>query len=263
MRAHALALALTLTGSALTFAQTSQPLPGTVTAEATEVVRVKPDQAKVYATASSRNADATVASDEAADLAKRFTQEVQKMPGKGLKATADAVKVSRMTDERVVLRGGAVPPTEMHASQQVVITITDADPKTLTEAVEKVQRAAIKEGLTGSAADAYPLSSRYSTDTVRVAYLKQDGMDDLLTAALGKATKKATARAEAIATGLGMKLGAVVAAEELSGTAGAAADPAGTFGTSALRATAVSTAGDLVEGELLRTVRVRVVYAVK
>lgn len=260
MRTHTLALALALTGSALAVAQTPPPVPGTVTAEATEVVRVKPDQAKVYVTATSRNADASTASDEAADLAKRFTQELQRMQVKGLKATADAVKVVKMTDDRVILRGGAVPPSEMQASQQVVVTLTDADPKALTEAVEKVQREAIKEGLTGAAADSAPLSTRYATDTVRVAYTLNSGMEDLLTAALTKATKKATARAEAIAAGLGKKLDAVVSADELP----AGADPSAVLTASSLtRGTTVNPSAELVEGELVRTVRVRVVYAVK
>ncbi len=251
------------------FAQTTPPpvIPGTVTAEATEVVRVKPDQAKVYVTAASRNPDATTASDEVSELAKKFTDGVTRLKVKGLKATPDPVKVAKLTDDRMALRGGfpggpGAPPAETQASQQVVITITDADPKALVEAVEKVQREAIKEGLTGAAAEGN-LSTRYTSDMVKVAYLKQDGLDDLLAAALGKATKKATARAEAIATGLGLKLGAVVSAEEL---------PAGTDVASALvssplmrttTAAAVSPSAELVEGELVRTVRVRVVYAVK
>jgi hypothetical protein len=148
----------------------------------------------------------------------------------------------------------------VQASQQVVVTLADPDPKALVDGVEKVQREAIKEGLTGAAPEG-SLSSRYTTDMVRVAYLKQEGMDDLLTAALGKATKRATARAEAIAGGLGMKLGAVVAAEELP----AGGDPSAVFSpTSALaRGTNVNPSAELVEGELVRTVRVRVVYAVK
>lgn len=260
MRRHTLAVALALAASSLTFAQAPTPAPSTVTAEATEVVRVKPDQAKVYATASSRNADAALASDEAAELAKRFATGVQKLQVKGLKVSTDAVKVSKMTDDRVIIRGGAMSPTEIQASQQVVVTITDADPKALSEAVEKVQKEAIKEGLTGSAAEGTPISSRYATDMVRVAYLKQEGMDDLLAAALGKATRKATARAEAIAGGLGMKLGVVVSADELP----AGIDPSAVFtaSSSLTRGANVNPSAELVEGELVRTVRVRVVYAV-
>jgi uncharacterized protein YggE len=123
------------------------------------------------------------------------------------------------------------------------------------EAVEKVQREAIKEGLTGAMPEGM-LSTRYTTDMVRVAYLKQDGMDDLLTAALTKATKKATTRAEAIAAGLGVKLGAVVSAEEggneLRYGSARYYSPGGTDGDD-----------ELVDGELVKTVRVRVVYAVK
>lgn len=253
------------------FAQTPPPpvVPGTVTAEATEVVRVKPDQAKVYVTAASRNADPSAATDEAGELAKKFADGVTRLKVKGLKAAADPVKVAKLVDERsVVLRGGGgfggpggAAAMEVQASQQLVITITDADPKALVEAVEKVQREAIKEGLTGAAAEG-SLSTRYTSDMVKVAYLKQDGIDDLLAAALGKATKKASARADAIAGGLGLKLGAVVSAEELP----SGGDPASALvTTSALSrgTSAVSPSAELVEGELVRTVRVRVVYAVK
>jgi hypothetical protein len=263
MRRLAAALALAVVTPA--FAQTPVPattVASTVTAEATEVVRVKPDQAKVYVTAASRNADPATATDEATEQAKRFADVVARQKAKGLKAVADPVKVAKLTDERsVVIRGGAAaaPPTEVQASQQLVITITDPDVKALVEAVEKVQREAIKEGLTGAMPEGM-LSSRYTTDMVRVAYLKQEGMDDLLTAALTKATKKATARAEAIAAGLGVKLGAVVAAEEAGG---AAADAPITFSSpSSVRGATVPATAELVEGELVRTVRVRVVYAV-
>jgi uncharacterized protein YggE len=268
MRSHVVALSL-VAFAAPAFAQTPPPpvVPGTVTAEAAEVVRVKPDQAKVYVTAASRNADPATASDEAGELAKKFADLVTRLKVKGLKAVADPVKVAKLVDERsMVLRGGgiggvAAPPADTQASQQLVITITDPDPKALADAVDKVQREAIKEGLTGAAPDGM-LSTRYTSDMVKVAYLKQDGIDDLLAAALGKATKKATARAEAIAGGLGMKLGAVVSADELP----AGGDPTSALvTTSALSrgSTAVSPSAELVEGELVRTVRVRVVYAVK
>lgn len=265
MRRRTLVLTLALL-AAPAIAQTSvQPVLNTVTAEATEVVRVKPDQAKVYITAVSRNADPSVASDEAAEQAKRFADGVQRLKVKGLKATTDPVKVAKLTDERLALRGGlgvggAAPPMEVQASQQVVITVADTDPKALVDGVERIQREAIKEGLTGAAPEG-SLSTRYTTDMVRVAYLKQEGIDDLLTAALGRATKRATARAEAIASGLGMKLGAVVAAEELP----AGSDPSAVFSaTSSLtRGTNVNPSAELVEGELVRTVRVRVVFAVK
>ncbi len=266
MRRHLLALTAGVL-AAPAFAQTPPPpvAPGTVTAEAVEVVRVKPDQAKVYVTAASRNADPVTASDEAGEQAKKFADGVTRLKVKGLKAKADPVKVAKLTDERVVIRGGlggpGAPPAETQASQQVVITISDPDPKALADAVDKVQREAIKEGLTGAAPDGM-LSTRYTTDMVKVAYLKQEGIDDLLAAALGKATKKATARAEAIAGGLGLKLGAVVSADELP----SGGDPASALvTTSALSrgSTAVSPTAELVEGELVRTVRVRVVYAVK
>ncbi len=260
------AVALTLAVLAPAFAQTT--VTSTVTADATEVVRVKPDQAKVYVTATGRNQDATTASDEAADQAKKFAAAVKQFKVNGLKVATDPVKVVKVTEDRA--RGFAGPggpgggPSEMHAQQQVVVTVSDADPKALTDAVEKVQREAVREGLTGGVADGLPVSSRYTTDTVRVAYSRQDGQDELMAAALTKATKKATARAEAIAAGLGMKLGAVVSADEMPGGSVASADPSVStaFGLTSSARTTTAAGSELVEGELVRTVRVRVVFAV-
>ena len=101
MRRHAVVLgrgALALPA----FAQTTPPpvIPGTVTAEAVEVVRVKPDQAKVYVTAASRNADAVTASDEAGEQAKKFADTVTRASS-AVSPTAELVEGELVRTVRV------------------------------------------------------------------------------------------------------------------------------------------------------------------
>jgi uncharacterized protein YggE len=264
MRRTSVALALLLT-PALTSAQT----PGTVTADATETVRVVPDQARIVIAARFKNPDATTAVDEAADLAKKFAEAVQKLKLKGAKVSVAPLQAARVGEENnggVVVRGpggvggGPVPPKDVQATRVIVVTVTDADFAALSDAVEKVQKEAYTAGLGGpQVSTGYNPFGTGDSDRIRVTYHRQDGADDLTAAALGKATKKATARAEAIAAGLGMKLGAVVSAGEVEETPAAPTAAARIIYGSEPTET---TKDDLVGGELVRTVRVRVVYGV-
>lgn len=221
-----------------------QGVTSSITAEGTEIVRVSPDEARVVATAVSINADSGLASDDAIERADRFTERVQLLKTKGLKVTADPVTLTRLTN----LNGPGRPRAEViRASRTVAVTISDADPKRLAALVTSIQQEAIKEGLTGPPSDTELLPGGGSAEAMRVTFSRRTPVEEQSAAALTKATRKATARAEAIASGLGMKLGQVLAAEEVlpapDSTTGAAAS------------------GELVEGELVLTVRVRVVFS--
>jgi uncharacterized protein YggE len=260
------ALALLLT-PVLAPAQTP-PTPGTVTADATETVRVKPDQVRVVFFARVKNPEATQATDDTGEMVKKFGESVDKLKLKGAKVAVAPVQSARVGEEtNGIIRGGPgggvpAPQKDVQATREVVVTVSDADFTALSEAVEKLQKEAYAVGLGGAKANTgYNPFGGGESERVRVTYHRKDGIDDLTTAALARATKKATARAEAIASGLGMKLGAVVSAGEVD-----AGEPAPTatprinlYGGEPTEATK----DDLVDGELVRTVRVRVVYAVK
>ena len=198
-----------------------------VTAEGTETVRLKPDRAKVSLFVSVRDKSGERADEKAADLAKDLADDVTRLRLKGVTAEVDPAAVAKEPDKGYLTGppGGVVVVGDPPVVRRVVVTIADADPKGLAEAVNKVQREGARYG---------------PTDAPKVVYSRADDADDGTAAALGKATKKATARAEAIAAGLGMKLGTVVAADEVP----------------------PSTPDVYDDGEVLRTVRVRVIYAV-
>ncbi len=251
------------------FAQSSPP-PGTVTADATETVRVKPDQARVVFVARVKNPEASQATDDTALMVKTFGESVDKLKLKGAKVTAAPLQTAKGAEDnnggvRVIGpggAGGAIPPKEVQATREVVVTVSDADFTALSDAVEKLQKEAYSVGLSGAKANTgYNPFGGGDGERVRVTYHRKDGIDDLTTAALAKATKKATARAEAIASGLGMKLGAVVSAGEVDASepAPTAAPRINLYGGDPTE----PSKDDLIDGELVRTVRVRVVYAVK
>lgn len=198
-----------------------------VTAEGTETVRLKPDRAKVSLFVSVRDKTGERAGEKADDLAKDLADDVARLRLKGVTAEVDPAVVAKEVDKGYMTGPGGVVvvPADPPVVRRVLVTIANPDPKGLAEAVGKVQREGAKYG---------------PADAPKVVYSRADDSDDGTAAALGKATKKATARAEAIAAGLGMKLGAVVAADEVASTTPDVYD----------------------DGEVLRTVRVRVVYAV-
>lgn len=249
----------------------AQSPPGTVTADATETVRVKPDQARVVFYARVKNPEANQATDDTGEIVRKFGEAVDKLKLKGAKVAVAPLQTSRVGEENngVIVRGGPggggpLPQKDVQASREVVVTVTDADFTALSETLERLQKEAYSAGLGGAKVNSgYNPFGGGESEKVKVTYHRKDGIDEQTTAALAKATKKATARAEAIATGLGLKLGAVVSAEELP----AGGDPTSTLLSTSLSrstgSTAISPSAELVEGELVRTVRVRVVYAVK
>jgi uncharacterized protein YggE len=198
-----------------------------VTAEGSETVRLKPDRAKVSLFVSVRDKTGEKADEKATELAKDLADDVGRLRLKGVTAEVDPAVVAKEADKGYLTGppGGVVVVGDPPIVRRVVVTISNPDPKGLAEAVNQVQREGAKYG---------------PTDSPKVVYSRADDADDGTAAALGKATKKAAARAEAIAAGLGLKLGAVVAADEIPPTTPDVYD----------------------DGEVLRTVRVRVVYAV-
>jgi uncharacterized protein YggE len=197
-----------------------------VTAEGAVTVRLKPDRAKVSLYVSVRDKTGERADEKADELAKDLADDVVRLRLKGVTAEVDPAAVVKEPEKGYLPGppGGVVIVGDPPVVRRVVVTVSDPDPKAVAEAVGKVQREGAKYG---------------PTDSPRVVYSRADDGDDATAAALSKATKKAAARAEAIATGLGLKLGTVVAADE------------------------IPTAPDVYDdGEVLRTVRVRVIYAV-
>jgi uncharacterized protein YggE len=241
----------------------------TVTAEATETVRVKPTQAKLTVYAQVKNPDATVASDESAEVAKTFTEAVGKLkvkvtvsplPPKASKVGPNDDAGGVVVAAPVAPGGPPAPPKETQVSRPLVVTVTAADFKALTEAVDLVQKEAGKANLEGEKKTGVYNPFGQSAAAIKVKYTAADGWDAATAAALSKATKAATFKAQAIADGLGMKLGAVVSAGEVDVVeqAKSASLVAAVYGND----TEPAATDDLVDGELVRTVRVRVAFQV-
>lgn len=238
-------------------AQTT-PAPGTVTAEATEVVRAKPDRAKLSYTVTFRNGEAAAATDENEALTKEFTDAIDKLKLKGVKAVGGAVRVDKVETQPL---NGVNPQfvPQYSAARTVVVTVADADPVALLAAVDKVQQAAGKLGVSGEMGNSSYNGRAYErVATVKVTYSREDGWDDLSAAALTKATKRAMQRAEAMAAGAGLKLGEAVSIGEPDGPQSVTTyNYAGSGGS-----TQTADSQDVyVDGELVRKIRVRVVYA--
>jgi uncharacterized protein YggE len=243
----------------------------TVTAEATETVRVKPNQAKITVYAQVKNPDATAAADEAAEQAKQFAAAVDKLKLKKASVAQLPPKAAKVgpNDGNVAIAvapGGAAgqpaPPKETQVSRPIVITVSDPDPKALADAIDLLQKEAGKAGLESGEkkASIYDPFNRGGGGEFKVKYFSTDGWGEPTAAALGKATAAATAKAKAIADGLGMKLGAVVSAGEVD--AAEAAKQTSLVATIYGSGDDTPAADDLVDGDLVRTVRVRVVFQV-
>lgn len=240
-------------------AQTPPP-HGTVTAEAVEVLRAKPDRAKLSYTVTFRSGEATAATDENEAMTKEFTDAVDKLKLKGVKATGGAMRVDKVETQALNGVNQQFIP-QFNAARVVVVTVADSDPTALLAAVDKVQQAAAKLGISGEPGNSSYNGRAYErVAAVKVTYSREDGWDDLSTAALAKATKRATQRAEAMAAGAGLKLGEAVSIGEPDGPQSLTTYNYAGSGTSG-----VSQAADAqevyVDGELIRKIRVRVVYA--
>jgi uncharacterized protein YggE len=257
--------AVVLLFAPVALAQSPLPEKGTVTAEATEVVRGKPDLAKLYFHVLVKNADATTATDEAAEQAKQFTAALDKLGLSGVKVSALPQRVTRVETQNRNVPNAVFNP-EYHAARTVLVSVTAKDPDKLFAAVEKVQAEAARQGVAGeSSGNASYNGFTYERNApVRVVFARDGGWEADTAKALAAATKKAVARAAAMAEGAGLKAGEVVSIGE---------PPAAVIGTQTIYnyagVSGAAVAGmvadpqdEFVDGELVRKVRVRVVMTV-
>ena len=235
---------------------------GTVTAEAVEVVRVKPDLAKLYFTVIVKNGDATIATDENTEQSKAFAEGIHKLDLAGVKVASQPLRVNRVETQNRLGGGNNIPfIPEYHAVRTVLVTVSSKDADKMRVNLEKVQQEAAKQGVSGETGNASYNGMAYERNApVRLVYARQDGWDDDTVVALGKATKRAIQRAEAMATGAGLKMGEVLSVSEPT-TIGPQTvyNYAGTYVSSAQTA---DPQDEYLDGELVRKVRVRVVVAV-
>jgi uncharacterized protein YggE len=261
-----LAAAALLSVSAVAFAQqpvlVPAPTTGNIAVEAVEVVRQKPDTVKLYMKVEAKNAEAVTAADDAAAEAKKMVEKLNKLKMEGVSVTAHPQRTIR--SETVVRnQPGVEPQVEYRVVKPISVSVTEADYEKFTATVEKVQLEAFKLGLmpdlTTENYTYTPSGQQEKNSPFRAVYTRKSGWEELTGPALEKATKKARAKAESLATGSGVALGAVLSVNEVM-TYGSSPSYGPSYG-------AIATAGDpedeLSDGELVRKIRVRVVYAIK
>lgn len=263
MRRFAIALLLTLPLLAPAQTPVAAGPPGNISVEAVEVVRQKPDTVKLFMKVEARNAESAAATDEATDEAKKVLEGLGKVKLPGVTIAAQPHRTVRI--ETMPPRGGpgVQGAVEFRVIKPITVTVSEADYDKFTAAVEKVQAEAFKLGLVPDLlSDTFTYNSssgqQEKNSPFRAVYSRKGGWDDLTGPALEKATKKARAKAEALAAGAGVTLGGVSSVNEV--TAYAASPSYNPYGSAA---TAGDPEDELSEGELLRKVRVRVVFATK
>jgi uncharacterized protein YggE len=258
--------------AALPAALAQTPAKPTITAEAVEAVRVKPDSARIVYAVSARNADSDTATTDNDTATQAFVDAIGKLKLGGVKAAADPLRIDKV--ELANNRGVAAPGVgEFNAVRAIVVTATEADPAKLTGLVEKVQKEAAKQGVGGELGPASYNGMQYErSGGVKVAYSRSEaGWDEATSTAVTQATKRAMERAKALAAGAGLTLGELVSVGEVPTDAPKAAAPpvTTTYASTPYLGGAINpgvTADALdtfVDGELVRKVKVRVVYATK
>jgi uncharacterized protein YggE len=252
--------------AALGPATAQTPTKPTVTAEATEVVKAKPDTARLTFSVAVRNADADTATADNDSLTQQFAEGLAKLKLAGVKATPDPLRIDRV--ELSNNRGGGLGVPDYNAVRAVVVTVTDPDPVKLVTQTEKVQREAAKLGVGGELGPSSYNGVGYErSGGVKVAYSRADaGWDEATAVAIGKATKRAIQKAEALGAGAGLKLGDLVSVDEVSADAhrgGTALSTTGFNGGVLNPGVSTDTLDTFVDGELIRKVRVKVVFTTK
>lgn len=259
-------LAAVLLCAPVSFAQTpTSPTieKGTVAAEAVEVVRAKPDLAKLYFTVVVKNGDATTASDENTEQSKQFTEALGKLQLAGVKVIDQPLRVNRVETQNRMGIANSPFIQEFHAVRTVAVTVSNKDTDKLRTAMEKVQQEAAKQNVSGETGSASYNGMSYERNApVKVVFARETGWEDDTVTALGKATKRALQRAEAMATGAGLKLGEVLSIGEPTQPVPQTQTIYNYAGSTTGGAVAADTQDELIDGELVRKVRVRVVVAV-
>jgi uncharacterized protein YggE len=223
---------------------------------------------KMFVKLGTKHTDPTTAVDETAEAYRQFADGMGKLKLAGL-----TVSAQQQRSQRVELQGNRVPPAgggpavaqttvEYSTTRPVILTVTDPDPDRLTATVEKVQLEAAKLGAASDlVTNTYVYTGPGTERSVpfRTVVTRKGGWDDVLGPAAERAAKRARAKAESLAAGTGVKLGEVLSVQEVPGPQNVS-----------MYANAYNSANQVFtepeeefqDGELVRKVRVRVVYAI-
>jgi uncharacterized protein YggE len=232
----------------------SAQTPSTVTTEAVATVRVKPDHAKIYLNLDAKAGEANGSVENSLAARKELIAAIDKL---GLKNAKAIIQPQRISKDREVSELFPNAPVKQiietyETNQQVIYTVTDHDPAKLTDAIEKIAKAAANLGVSGD-------SGRYIDDNIRmrrmilggtgglrIVYESKTGWDDAMLAGMTQATEKAVRQANALARGAGLKVIDVLKIEDI------------TEGEPMTGQRRDNSEEDMVDGELVRKVRVRV-----
>jgi hypothetical protein len=164
-----------------------------------------------------------------------------------------------------------LPAESFSSISPVIITISESEPGKLIELVEKVCLTSANLGITsdkGVLDSSSTFSSIYSETKygARVVYSVKEGWEDVSAAALKKATARALKNATALAEAANLKVGEVIALEDLSDgsqseSGSGSVDPR-SVSPSLRSLISNNSEEELSEGDLVRKVRVRVKVAV-
>jgi uncharacterized protein YggE len=243
-----------------------------LSAEATETIRLQPDTAKIYFVIETKDPNVDTATEANVKLKKDLTDALEKLAVKGLttKATQKTVSKESQRNFNGIIGGGGpgggppVPVVEnVSVSTPIILTLSNADSAKLIETVEKILQSAATLGISGPSANdnqfGYNPFNQVTSGKARVVYSTKAGWDDSTDAALAKATARAKAKATSLAKGAGVTLGDLITVQEQP--EGSPAD--GGFSPYIGRGGRYTEEPGLVDGELVKTIRVRVTYAVK
>lgn len=244
-------------GTPVLFGQVPAPVapPNTISAEATETVRVAPDLARLTLSVVTKDAVAETSFAENDVLAKDLLANIGKLKMTGLKITSQSYKISKIDsiiNGVAVLPGGNQPmKSDFRTARTIVIFLKDSDIDQLQANIGLIQKEAAKVGVTGdSTGMTYTGNGYENQNTVRVSYGLQAGWDDRSRDVLAKVTKRALERAQLLAEGAGLKVVEIVSITEPTST------------TVVNYVNGVVDTSDLVDGELVQKVNVRVTVRV-
>lgn len=244
-------------GTPVVFGQVPAPVtpPNTISAEATETVRVAPDVARLTFSVVTKDALAETSFTENEVLAKDLLANIGKLKMTGLKITSQSYKIAKIES---VLNGAPIAPggnqptkSDFRTMRTIVIILKDSDVDQLQVNIGLIQKEAAKVGVTGdSTGMSYNGMGYENLNTVRVSYGLQSGWDDRSKDVLAKVTKRALERAQLLAEGAGLKVVEIVSITEPTST------------TVVNYVNGVVDPSDLVDGELVQKVNVRVTVRV-